>query len=93
MEILSEAEHRVTELPMPQDERLSRVATDLLVNQGWAASMSDLVDLATMSERNFSRLFIRDKGSVSETGSSGRGSASRWIYLLQAFLSSRWPIS
>lgn len=33
MDILSEAEDRVTELPMPQDERLPRAATDLLVNQ------------------------------------------------------------
>ncbi|MCA6998298.1 AraC family transcriptional regulator [Dickeya solani] len=62
MEILSEAEHRVTELPMPQDERLSRVAADLLVNQRWATPVSDLADLATMSERTFSRLFIRDTG-------------------------------
>lgn len=62
MEILSEAEHQMTELPMPQDERLSRVATELLVNQRWATSMSDMADLATMSERTFSRLFIRDTG-------------------------------
>lgn len=62
MEILSEAEHRMTELPMPQDERLFRAATDLLINQRWAASASDLADVATMSERTFSRLFIRDTG-------------------------------
>lgn len=62
MEILSEADHLATELPMPQDERLSRAAAVLLIHHRWAASMSDLADIATMSERTFSRLFIQDTG-------------------------------
>lgn len=62
MEILSEAEHRMTELPMPQDERLSRIASELLVNQRWKVAVTDLADLAAMSERTFSRLFIKDTG-------------------------------
>lgn len=62
MEILSEAEQLSAELPMPQDERLSRAARELLVNHRWEASLSDLADIAAMSERTFSRLFIRDTG-------------------------------
>lgn len=62
MEILSEAEQLAAELPMPRDERLSRAATELVVNHRWEASMSDLADIATMSERTFSRMFIRDTG-------------------------------
>lgn len=62
MEILSEAEQLASELPMPRDERLSRAAAELVVNHRWEASMSDLADIATMSERTFFRLFIRDTG-------------------------------
>lgn len=62
MEILSETDHLAAELPMPQDERLSHAASELLINHHWAASMSDLADIAAMSERTFSRLFIQDTG-------------------------------
>jgi AraC-like DNA-binding protein len=51
---------RKAELPMPQDERLSLAASELLVKQRWDASLSDLADIATMSARTFSRLFIKD---------------------------------
>lgn len=62
MEILSEANHLATELPMPQDARLSRAAAELLINHRWESSMSDLADIAAMSERTFSRLFLQDTG-------------------------------
>jgi len=62
MEILSETEPLVTELPMPQDERLARAARELLVNQRWQASLSELADIAAVSERSFSRLFVQDTG-------------------------------
>lgn len=62
MEILSETDQLATELPMPQDERLYRVAKALLVNNRWEASLSELAGIAGMSERTFSRHFIHDTG-------------------------------
>ncbi len=62
LEILSEAEQEAAELPMPQDQRLFRAASELLVNHRWEVSMNELADIAAMSERTFSRLFIRDTG-------------------------------
>lgn len=62
MEILSETTDLSTELPMPRDERLCRAANALIVSQRWEASLSELADIATLSERTFSRLFIRDTG-------------------------------
>lgn len=47
---------------MPHDERLFRAARELLVNQRWEASLSELAFIAAMSERTFSRLFIKDTG-------------------------------
>jgi len=62
LEILSEAPPLMTELPMPEDERLFNAARELLVNQRWEISLSDLAFIAAMSERSFSRLFIKDTG-------------------------------
>jgi len=62
LEILSEAPPLAAELPMPLDERLSCAAKELLVNHRWEASLSDLAFIAAMSERIFSRLFIKDTG-------------------------------
>ncbi|MDU4154830.1 AraC family transcriptional regulator [Phytobacter sp. MRY16-398] len=62
LEILSEAPPLAAELPMPHDERLACAARELLVNHRWEASLSDLAYIATMSERTFSRLFIKDTG-------------------------------
>ncbi len=62
LEILSEAPPMAAELPMPRDERLFRVASDLMTSQHWEASLSDMADKANMSERTFSRLYMRDTG-------------------------------
>lgn len=62
LEILSEAAPLATELPMPRDERLFCATQELLVNHRWEAAMSDLAYIANMSERTFSRLFIKDTG-------------------------------
>ncbi len=62
LEILSETEPLAAELPVPQDERLARAARTLLVSQRWDASLSELAEIAAMSERTFTRLFIRDTG-------------------------------
>lgn len=62
LEILSEAPPLTTELPMPHDERLFCATRELLINQRWDASLSDLAVIAAMSERTFSRLFIKDTG-------------------------------
>jgi AraC-like DNA-binding protein len=47
---------------MPHDERLFCAARELLVNNRWEASMSDLASVAAMSERTFSRMYIKDTG-------------------------------
>lgn len=62
LEILSEAAPLATELPMPRDERLFCATQELLVSHRWEAVMSDLAYIANMSERTFSRLFIKDTG-------------------------------
>jgi len=62
LEILCEAPSDVPELPMPQDERLFRAANELMLRHRWEASLSDMADMASMSERTFSRLFLRDTG-------------------------------
>ncbi|WP_174510023.1 AraC family transcriptional regulator [Klebsiella oxytoca] len=62
LEILSEAPPLTTKLPMPHDERLFSAARELLVNQRWDASLSELAYIAAVSERTFSRLFIKDTG-------------------------------
>ncbi len=62
LEILSEAAPLTAELPMPHDERLFCATKALLVSQRWEASLSDLAYIATMSERTFSRLFMKDTG-------------------------------
>jgi len=62
LEILSETSPLTTELPMPRDERLFRATRELLVNQRWEASLSELAFIAAMSECTFSRLFIKDTG-------------------------------
>lgn len=62
LEILSEAPPLTAALPMPNDERLFSAARELVVNQRWEASMSDLAFIAAMSERTFSRCFIKDTG-------------------------------
>lgn len=62
MEILCEAPSAATELPMPMDERLFRAIRELMLNQRWGTSLTDVADIANMSERTFSRLFLRDTG-------------------------------
>lgn len=62
LEILSEADPLSAELPVPQDERLFRATSELLIHQRWDASLSYLADIAAVSERTFSRLFIKDTG-------------------------------
>lgn len=62
LEILSEAAPLAAELPMPRDERLFYATQELLVSHRWDAAMSDLAYIANMSERTFSRLFIKDTG-------------------------------
>lgn len=62
LEILSEAPPLAAELPMPHDERLFCAARELLVDNRWEASMSDLASVAAMSERTFSRMYIKDTG-------------------------------
>lgn len=62
LEILSEATPLATELPVPNDERLFCATRELLVSHRWEASLSDLAFIANMSERTFSRLFIKDTG-------------------------------
>ena len=62
LDILSEAPPVVARLPMPRDARLFAATRALLVNHLWEAPMSDLAFVASMSERTFSRLFIKDTG-------------------------------
>ncbi|MGK9172025.1 helix-turn-helix transcriptional regulator [Yokenella regensburgei] len=62
LEILSEAPTVAAELPMPQDERLCHAAKALMHSYRWETSLTDMADLAAMSERSFTRLFLRDTG-------------------------------
>jgi len=62
LEIISEAPSVSAELPMPQDERLFRAVGELMRSHRWEASLTDMADIANVSERSFSRLFVRDTG-------------------------------
>lgn len=62
LEILCEAPSVAPELPMPQDERLFCAVNELLLCHRWEASLSDMADIASMSERTFSRRFLHDTG-------------------------------
>lgn len=62
LDIISEARPEATELPMPRDERLCRAVNALMRSPRWDASLTDMADVANMSERSFSRLFLRDTG-------------------------------
>lgn len=62
LEILCEAPSVAAELPMPQDERLFRAIKELMIDHRWDATLIDVADIAHMSERTFSRLFLRDTG-------------------------------
>ncbi|QLR43927.1 helix-turn-helix transcriptional regulator [Enterobacter sp. RHBSTW-00994] len=62
LEILSETQHISAELPMPVDERLQRTAREIIANNLWDMPMEILAERAAMSERTFSRLFIKDTG-------------------------------
>lgn len=62
LEIFCEAPSVAAELPMPQDARLLRAVNVLMHSPRWEASLIDMADIAHMSERTFSRLFLRDTG-------------------------------
>lgn len=62
LEIISEAPSVSTELPMPRDERLLRAVRKLMLSHRWEASLYGMADVANMSERTFSRMFLRDTG-------------------------------
>lgn len=62
LEILNEAPSVAAELPMPRDERLFRAVRELMLSHRWEASLIDMADIANMSERTFSRQFLRDTG-------------------------------
>nr|WP_185890112.1 helix-turn-helix transcriptional regulator [Pectobacterium polaris] len=62
LEIFSEAPSVTAELPMPRDERLFRAARELMLSHRWEATLIDMADIANMSERTFSRHFLRDTG-------------------------------
>ncbi|HFE2914970.1 TPA: helix-turn-helix domain-containing protein [Klebsiella pneumoniae] len=62
MEINGEAPSVPAELPVPQDARLLRAAEELMLSHRWETPLTDMADIANMSERSFSRLFLRDTG-------------------------------
>ena len=51
-----------TDLPMPSDEGLRRVAFQFLANPGNHLSLADVAETAAMSERTFTRRFAEDVG-------------------------------
>lgn len=62
LRILNETEALPVDLPMPRDEKLHRIALDILINNDWDASLSQLAARAAMSERTFTRFFTADTG-------------------------------
>jgi transcriptional regulator GlxA family with amidase domain len=62
LDIIGEAASVPAELPMPRDDRLFRAAGELMLSHRWETSLTDMADIANMSERSFSRLFLRDTG-------------------------------
>jgi hypothetical protein len=79
LEILSETQHVSAELPMPVDERLHRVACDIIASKLWDLPMERLAERAAMSERTFSRRLSRIPALASATGVSVQGFVPRLI--------------
>lgn len=67
LRILNETEALPVELPMPQDDKLNRVAQDMLVNNSWNLTLNDFAGLVAMSDRTFSRYFTADTGCTFRT--------------------------
>lgn len=89
LEILSEAPPLTMALPMPNDERLFSAARSLLVNQRWEASLSELAFMSAMSERTFSRLFMKDTGFSFRTWKQRARIYASLIFSRTAFQSNR----
>lgn len=62
LEIIGEAPSVSAELPMPGDERLFRAVRELIISHRWEASLTEMAGIANISERSFTRLFLRDTG-------------------------------
>lgn len=89
LEILSEAPPLTMALPMPNDERLFSAARSLLVNQRWEASLSELAFMSAMSERTFSRLFMKDTGFSFRTWKQRARICASLIFSRTVFQSNR----
>ena len=62
LNLFHEAQPLAAELPMPEMKRLSLAIRPLIFGQRWNLPMSDLADIASLSERSFTRLFKADTG-------------------------------
>ncbi|WP_241640288.1 AraC family transcriptional regulator [Rosenbergiella epipactidis] len=60
--LFHEAQPLAAELPMPEKVPLSLAIRPLIIEQRWNLPMSDLADIALLSERSFTRLFKADTG-------------------------------
>ncbi len=89
----SEAPPLTMALPMPNDERLFSAARSLLVNQRWEASLSELAFMSAMSERTFSRLFMKDTGFSFRTWKQRARICASLIFSRTVFQSNRSLIS
>ncbi|WP_240345325.1 AraC family transcriptional regulator [Pectobacterium brasiliense] len=62
LRIVNETEALPVDLAMPCDDKLHKVAQDILVNNRWNVSLSEFAERVAMSERTFSRYFTEDTG-------------------------------
>jgi AraC-like DNA-binding protein len=91
LDIIGEAASVPAELPMPRDDRLFRAAGELMLSHRWETSLTDMADIANMSERSFSRLFLRDTGFSFRTWKQRAEYTHHWIFFLKTYLLNRLP--
>ena len=90
LDILSETQQISAELPMPVDERLHRVACDIIANNLWDLSLERLAERAAMFERTFSRAFIKDTGFSFRARRQRARICARWTCSQTDTRLSRW---
>jgi AraC-like DNA-binding protein len=67
LEIVAETTPISVKLPLPHDLRLLNATREIWANKHWDLSLNNAANIAIMSERNFSRLFLKDTGFTYRT--------------------------
>lgn len=91
LDILSEAQQISAELPMPVDERLHRIACDIIANNLWDLSLERLANGPRCLNARFHARLSTIPALASGPGDSVPGFVPRWTCSPTDTRLSRWP--